>query len=55
MFLSRILLPLSFLFLSSCTYSVIMNHTEGEASDVVDQTQDATADIKPNIEIPLKP
>lgn len=26
------------LFLSSCTWSVIMNHTEGQASDVVDET-----------------
>ena len=36
---------------TSCTYSIIMNHTEGEASDVVDETDSATSTINPNISI----
>ena len=40
-------------FLSGCTISIIMNHTEGHASDMVDTEQaaspqvDAKADIHP--------
>jgi hypothetical protein len=39
------------LFLTSCTYSITMVHTEGSASDVVDET--ATATGTPTVEIPL--
>lgn len=34
--------------LSSCTWSVIMNHTEGTASDVVDETQSNSVDVDAN-------
>lgn len=37
-----------------CTYSIIMNHTEGQASDVVDENQTASPDIRPSLTIPLK-
>lgn len=36
----------------SCTYSITMAHTEGSATDLIDETQDAQADIKPNLNIP---
>jgi hypothetical protein len=32
-----------------CNYSIIMNHTEGQASDMVDETSSATAN--PNVSI----
>lgn len=35
--------------LSSCTYSINMVHTEGLASDVVDENQKADANVEPNI------
>lgn len=38
------------LFLSSCTYSITMVHTEGTASDVVDET----ATNSPSTEVTLK-
>lgn len=38
--------------LFGCTYSMNMVHTQGSASDVVDDTQSPTADIKPIITIP---
>ena len=38
--------------LLGCTYSINMVHTEGSASDVVDETQTPTADVKPVISIP---
>ena len=37
----------------SCTYSMIMTDTHGTATDVVDDTNSTTADVKPNLEIPL--
>lgn len=40
-----------FLF-TSCTYSITMVHTEGSASDVVDEEQAAQPDISPNLTIP---
>lgn len=41
------------LLLCGCTYSVVMNHTEGTASDLVDETQDASPDVKTDLSIPL--
>lgn len=38
-----------------CTYSVILNHTEGQASDIVDENQTATPHIAPTINIPVHP
>lgn len=38
--------------LTSCTYSINMVHTEGHASDVVDETQTAQPDINPTLSIP---
>lgn len=38
--------------LCACTYSVNLVHTQGEASDVVDETQTAQPDIKPTLTIP---
>ncbi len=40
------------ILLSSCTYSINLVHTQGEASDVVDETQSAQPDISPNLDIP---
>jgi hypothetical protein len=37
---------------AGCTYSVVMNHTEGEASDVVDTNQTASPDVSPEITLP---
>lgn len=42
-------------FLNGCTYSIIMNHSEGTASDVVDENQDAAPTISPKITVPVLP
>ena len=42
-----VLLPLI-----SCTYSINMVHTQGSASDVVDENQKADADLKSNLSLP---
>lgn len=41
---------LSVLF--GCTYSITQVHTEGQASDVVDDTQTNDADVSPTLSIP---
>jgi len=45
------------LFFTSCTYSIIMVHTEGPTSDVVDETATNTPNtsISPNLNLPIKP
>jgi len=41
----------SLVLLTGCTYSINMVHTEGVATDVVDEAQTPTADI--SAEIPI--
>jgi len=41
--------------LSSCTYSITMVHTEGTASDVVDEQQTPSTTVSPNLTVPVKP
>jgi hypothetical protein len=41
-------------FLTGCTISFQNISTHGTATDLVDQNQDATADVKPVITVPLK-
>lgn len=48
--MKKLLLCLS-LVLSSCTYSINMIHTEGEATDLIDEIQKVSP--KTEIEIPL--
>jgi hypothetical protein len=49
--MKRILL-LSLICLSSCTYTISMVHTQGEASDVIDETNSASAKVDPQVNIP---
>ena len=42
-------------FLSGCNYSVIMNATHGQASDLVDETDTASPDVSPTVTIPMAP
>lgn len=48
----RYFLLLSVFFSSGCTYSINMIHSEGVASDVVDETQAPTATITPTVSLP---
>ncbi len=53
MFLLALILIISLcFFLSGCTYSVTLAHTEGQATDLIDEAQRADADVKPNLNIP---
>lgn len=38
--------------LSSCTYSITMVHTQGTATDVVDEVDTPKADLSPTFTIP---
>ena len=42
-----------FLYLSGCTYSVNLVHTEGNAEDVIDEDQSPTTDLDANLSLPL--
>lgn len=42
-------------FLTSCSWSVIMNHSEGGSSGIVDENQTASPEVKPELDVPLKP
>lgn len=44
-----------FTFFTSCTFNISMAHTEGSASDVIDDTQSNTPDVSPKITIPVSP
>lgn len=37
---------------SSCTYSINMIHSEGSATDLIDENQRADADVRPVISVP---
>lgn len=39
------------LILNGCTYSINMIHSEGTATDLIDENQRADADIKPNVNL----
>ena len=40
------------LLLSACTYNVSMAHTEGSATDVIDDTASNTPNVSPTVSIP---
>jgi hypothetical protein len=40
------------IFLSACTYSITMVHTEGTATDVVDETNTPSTTVSPNLTVP---
>ena len=43
------------LLTSSCTLNVIMTHTEGSATDVVDSNPSTKADVTPTVSVPVIP
>ena len=49
-----VIIPFIFI-LHACTYSITMVHTEGTASDVVDETATNTPNVSPTIKIPVVP
>ena len=40
------------LMLFGCTYNISMAHTEGSATDVIDDTQSNTPNVSPTVTIP---
>ena len=56
-FITLIILLLAglLIFFNGCTLNVIMTHTEGSATDVVDSNPSTTADVSPDISIPIIP
>lgn len=50
--MTKIIQIMAFLALSSCTISISQVHTEGQASDVIDENQKADADVSPTFSLP---
>jgi hypothetical protein len=50
--ITSLFIMLLVLALDCCTISQTMVHTEGQATDVVDETQAASAQVTPTISIP---
>lgn len=46
------LISLITIFLTGCTYSITMVHTEGQATDVVDETATNTPTVSTDFELP---
>ena len=44
---------LAITFMSSCTYTISMAHTEGVASDTIDDTSTPTADVDASLSVPM--
>ncbi len=49
--MNKIICSLLAIILGSCSYSINMVHTQGTASDVVDEQQSPSADISPDIKV----
>ena len=43
------------IFIQGCTYNISMAHTEGTATDTIDDTDTITPDVSPTITLPLVP
>ncbi len=48
-----VLLGFAVIFITSCTISMNMVSTEGTASDVIDETQAPTNDVKADVSVPI--
>lgn len=46
---------ISCLLLNSCTFNMSMAHTQGTATDVIDDTASNTPNISPTITVPVSP
>ena len=46
-----LLFSLLLLLLTACTYSITMVHTEGTATDVVDEDQGASPTLTPTVNV----
>jgi len=49
------MLLFSILLMSSCTTTITMTDTHGKSSDVVDENASASADVSPEVSLPIKP
>ena len=43
--MNKILLAISAMLLSACSYSVTLAHTDGQASDIIDEQQTPTSEV----------
>jgi hypothetical protein len=46
---------MTFIFVTGCTQTITMVHTQGKADDVVDETSTASPTVTPTINVPITP
>jgi len=51
---SFLLVSLSSLILSACTFNVSMAHTQGTATDTIDDTASNQPNVSPSLTVPVK-
>lgn len=53
MYKIKFFLLVFFLFFQSCTISFNNTSTSGRAEDIIDQDQDASPNVSPNVSLPI--
>lgn len=53
--MKKFIFLLCLLCLSACTYNVSMAHTQGTATDTIDDTASNNPNVSPTLTVPLKP
>ena len=51
----KYLFPIAVVSLAACTYSITQVHTQGQASDVVDETTTPSTTVTPTVNVPISP
>jgi hypothetical protein len=50
--MGKLYVLLGVLVVCGCTYSITMVHNQGAASDLIDETQNASPNVNPTLSIP---
>lgn len=53
--MQKLIVSMMLVLLSSCTYNISMAHTQGEATDTIDDTASNAPTVSPTLNIPVTP
>lgn len=51
----KLLMMVICVLMTGCTYNISMAHTEGTATDVIDDTQSNEPNVSPTVTVPVSP
>lgn len=52
--MKKLILVALTVLLASCTYNVSMAHTEGTATDTIEDSQTTSPNVKADVKVPIK-